>query len=438
MARPNELIIRNTMLTLPIGPGGQEFALGSADLSRDEWAWRFLRLNPSYRRDYRLWREREEALQIDGQALRPNQPIARLLRDPSEKAAQALLQLDSRYFTLSGEILGPKHSKHKLESTTLGAYLDAQREADLGQEHLRGVLVRDFDAPREYGVGAWLPPDAGLPDAPLDAARQDGVVQPSWFFHLNEPVWSCRSAHVLPTRPHAYPLPDGQKAMLGAHRFTVVRAERIAFSAGHRLRGIEFKICLDGYIKQQLAAIERVCAELHNYVGGERKDAPASDAPPFSIAPTQFDCAPARQRRNWYGITMANWRVVPDTFKDLRHQLESEQKALGDKLTFPLRQRGRGHSDPDHSILKRGLCLIEMQSLSSSGGTTDALSQARLNDAVFCTDHPDFYAFRNLEIPPEVANQRGARATAGRLDQVREGLEFGHRMTNGWYEFLVG
>jgi hypothetical protein len=438
MARPNEMTIRNTMLTLPIGPGGEEFALGSTDLSRDEWAWRFLRLNPSYRRDYRLWREREEALQIDGQALRPNQSIARLLRDPTEKAAQALLQLDSRYFTVNGEVLGPKHSKHKLESKTLGAYLDAQREGHSGQDQLRGVLVRDFDAPREYGVGAWLSPEAGLPEAPLDAARQDGVVQPSWFFHLNEPVWSCRSPHVLERRPNTYLLPDGQMAMLGAHRFTAVRVERIALSAEHRPRRIEFKICLDGYIKQQLAAIERVCAELQDYVGSEREDTPESDDPPFSIAPTQFDCAPARQRRNWYGITMMNWRVVPDTFKDLRHQLESEQKTLGDKLTFPLRQRGRGDCDPDHNILKRGLCLFEMQSISSSGGTTDPLSQARLNDMVFCTDHPDFYAFRNLEIPPEVANQRGARATAGRLDQVREGLEFGHRMTNGWYEFLVG
>ena len=60
------------------------------------------------------------------------------------------------------------------ESETLGEYLDWHADTDL-----RAVQMREFDAPGDYRIGAWLDPaNCRTPKLPNAAGTGRG----SWFF----------------------------------------------------------------------------------------------------------------------------------------------------------------------------------------------------------------------------------------------------------------
>lgn len=429
--------IRNNMLTLPVGPVDSEFSRTSIRLSNDQWAWHFLRLNPSYRRDYELWLSRSDRFFVAGLTTTGPTTVAK----PSDAMRNALLQLDSRYFVgLDGETLGPKHTDHHLEAVSLGDYLRQRHDDDSAKDlSLEGIRLRSFDAPRSYGLGGWLDPDCAMPQEPMDKARHDGVVEPSWFFHISEPVWRGQGFGMAHQDLPEYAMVGDQTLMLGATRFTKHFQDAEGASVPPNPL-VSFKICLDGYLKRQLTTAQRVVNEYREALSPGKfptQDA-AAVAYTFKKSGSPLDVASTRQRRNWYEVTVDASIASTKTFDRLKAVLKAEQRHLqnASQLTAPVRWRAMRDDGPDTDLLRRALCVFEMQRLSYDLDHTHLLTQEAINEAIYCYDQIAFHQFRGLPVPENVYHLK-RRTEIGYVDRVREGLEFARRMINSEYEFLV-
>lgn len=432
----NNFPVRNSELTFAVGPIYDEF-VSTGSIPDDQWAWNFLRLNPSYRLDYELWSSRADRFAQVGLTATDKQAVA----ITSGATREALLRLDSRYFVGSDdEALGPAHADHSLESICLGDFLHRTDGEGLNDKlSLKGIRLRSFDAPRSYGIGGWLDPRQPLPSEPLLQASNDGVVDPSWFFHASEPIWSGQGMSMAHQHPPTYSTPSGEKVMLGAKRFT----EHFHAEGMQRVLQspmVTFKMCLDGYLKRQLATAQRVVHEYREALalGKPSSQGAEESAYIFKGTTNPLDLVATRQRKNWYEVTLDVNLVSAKTFDRLKADLKAKQDHLkkAKLLTVPVRQRALRKDGPDADLLTRALCVFEMQRLSYDSDRGRGLTQEEINEAIYCFDRPTFYEFRGIAVPDRVRNSASRRET-GFIDRVREGLEFARRMMNGEYEFLV-
>lgn len=474
--RANSTGLSKAIFSMPLSEGSYPFSLSEdeANLSLDNWAWRFLRLNPLYQHDYALWKNRAKEWKDvprrftrNGSIVFPRpQDLAVVVYGEGAQppSPDAVLHLDSRYFMVDGEPLGFRPDKWKYEPVTLGEYIrQSSRENLLGQ-----VRIRDFDAPVDYGIGAWVDPSLLLtPDLPLD----EDAVNPSWFYHVNEPIWEAGSwAFVSPDMEIAR-LPDGQK--LGVSRGNSARetnnwteyrivdekpvpvrtttlkigAPLPATSSALTPTQFRFLVCLDGYVSPQLATAFRLARdffELHKKYHRQsvQRGAPAKSVELEKLPNTSGNGAslfsqlvrPAvRQRKHWRVVTIDVAAALPKQRQEIEKELKWQQELLASDLSFPIRRRARDEAEKRNNALKRALCLVELHLAGIEG---EFLSQSRMNSAIYCSDTSAYYDLRDLSVPERVAEpSTGIKQQEGHLDRIREGLEFGKQLVLGWYEF---
>ncbi len=165
-----------------LAAGRYPFSLAKNEqLSRDEWAWRFLRLNPYYRYDYQLrLKKQPKALQ---KFLGPiGEERAHLVK------TKEFLDLDSRYFLFKGEVATAPLSWPDIKRLTLEEYLSA-KGIPSDEFDYRQLKTRRLQSSIYYGISYWFDPK--LIDLPKLASNQ------SWFFYEKIVPWRVGDRRII-------------------------------------------------------------------------------------------------------------------------------------------------------------------------------------------------------------------------------------------------
>ncbi|BDT66121.1 hypothetical protein os1_02740 [Comamonadaceae bacterium OS-1] len=320
-----------------------------------------------------------------------------------------------------------------------------------------------------------------LPTIPIPQELPNSLVPGlgSWFYHVNEPIWQVNTlafAHPKPSSISLSTLPDGQRIDFGSLQIAyplewtqyvwvdrrlsgeviqkVQKGMPIPVNTPQGLKGTQFQflVCLDGYVRPQLAMAFRIAnafRDLHkkHHPQSVQRGAPAI-AVEIEVLPNaagsgmglyaQLSGPAVRIRKNWRVVTIDVAGALTGQQEYVDRKLIQQQKELGDQLTFPLRLRPRGEDDLKDNALKRALCIYELHRHGAdSQGTQRPLSHMRISHAIYCEDMPEYYDVRGIPIPPSVANARASTPSADFLDRAREGLELGSNLIQGWYEFVT-
>lgn len=463
------------IFTLPLHEGSYPFRLTEQEeaLTMEDWAWLFLRLNPLYQHDYKLWNEREANWAQLTKLCTDNGRIPRGL---------TVDNLDSRYFTFDGTPLSGMSNYLQYQPIALAEYLNAYG----GGELFERIRVREFDAPRDYGLGAWVDPEirflpalqrAEAIERGLQQADEQGLPQGmSWFFNLNEPIWMPNTWALATPDPIFCDYEKGQLVQVGS----IGAAKRVLKMTTYRTNGVEhpaldldihpgnllplngngplttqltFWICLDGYVKAQVDMAFHVAEELlalhkEYYPKAVQRGAPSAPVEIVSVPLREsahqwgvdsfLGPAATRLRKNWYAVSLDVAAALPAQKLYAVKHLIREQKILGDALTFPVRSRARGEDDPFDNALKRALCVFELHKYGpGEDGEGSPLSLLAMNEAIYCEDRPTYYDLRNLPVEKETAQRMGVSSHDGHPERIREALGLGKGMVGGWYEFLA-
>jgi hypothetical protein len=457
-------------LTLPLVVGERPFRLSEeeAAFNGDDWAWLFLRLNPLYRHDYMLyrgspdpqWQRLKETIR-PGNLLCPSRSYGTAPQLPRAWAA-----LDSRYFSVE---------KHPLTSESDGVLpyaavsLEDYLKSDGDPSLLAKIKVRDFDAPRDYGIGTWVDPkEVRLARLPQGC---------SWFFYWNEPLWHTNTIGIKSPPAIFHVHTDGSQFQVGSTQpvaffngLTMYRRgegwQAIELLVGTRLPAnihevpatlFDFLVCLDGYIEPQVNRVRPIAAaikERHrsldrasvargNAIGrmpeifDPGSPARADRTLPISGHFRDMTRDPSRMRKHWRQVSIdlagplkAQLKAAVDALKAEQHELRSD---------FPLAQRSRtrvGTRHGDH-WLKQALCAVELhlgafRNPQGSGFSQEAMARAFYND-----EYASYWSLRGLPPPPPNRQSTGGKKTRdSELGLTRRALSRGHAFVQHWYEFL--
>ena len=450
--------------SLPFAPGSYPFALTADDPARtmpgDQWAWRFLRLSPTYRRDYALWVARPF-----WSTQRPLKTVTELKAELPDSEWQALLSADSRYFTLEGKPLG-----HAIEWPHLQAASLQESLSDL-QGHEAYIKVRDLDAHRLYGIGHWFDPKlVDLP--PLDQSR--GVR--SWFHNLTEPVWEGAFPSLL-SRPDAWTSIDSVRINVGKEpdigvfipqsgmtyyaQQPVVTADGTITSklvkVTHAPRRPEFAtqtevailVCLDGNLPVQHRNITKLLESAQEAIFPGQTIRGGNGYEPILVSAehpraTSF----GKLRGDLKDLTEAapqgrrHWRLaIFDVQFALREQLDwalekwtAQQIDLSNagQLSTPLRQRA-GNMHEGNFWLKAALCCLEAQINLMEKYPTASFGRQNLTEIILSLKHPLHKEVRGSGIAAhQVDDDELAR------DLINKAVKNGKVLALGQYIQLIG
>lgn len=449
--------------SLPFAPGNYPFALTEDDpaktLSGDQWAWRFLRLSPIYRHDYAIWVARPSWTELFA-----HQTLEELKAELSEANWQALLDADSRYFTLDGKPLGHDIQWPNLRAATL-------REALAGvPERERDIKVRELDAARLYGIGHWF--DPAQVDLPLLPQSQGPR---SWFYNLTEPVWEGAIPSMLPN-PDAWVSIDSTRVNVGMEPDVGVffpslgmthYAQLPAFAADGTITTqlakvtkapkragfatpteLAVLVCLDGNLQAQRRNITKLLQSAqvtifpgHTFNGGDGYEpliVSAEHPRASNFGKLQADMKDLAEtalhgRRHWR-------LAVFDVQFSLREQLDwalakwtTEQVELSEtgQLSATLRQRaGWKHGN---FWLKAALCSLEAQVGLMSRYPTESFGRQNLTAIVLSLSHP-----RHKEVRGAGVASREADEDELAKDLVNKAVKNGKALSLGQYTYLIG
>jgi hypothetical protein len=451
--------------SLPFAPGAYPFALTANDparaLSGDQWAWRFLRLSPTYRHDYALWTARPAWLEQQA-----NKSLATLKTELSAADWQVMLEADSRYFALDGKPLGCAIEWPNIQAATLSQMLPA----GTGQE--ADIVVRELDSARAYGVGCWFNPDLfDLPALPSSESVR------SWFYALIEPLWESPEHALLPNPNSWVKLNEdnvnvGMEPDIGVHLHTssmihfesqsvqaadgTVSSKLVKVAKPAARSGFDFQselallVCLDGNVPAQM----KVAALLLRSAQAELF--PATLAAPnlpayepiifmgthprvekFSKLNTDLreltESAP-HGKRNWC-------MALFDVRFDIQGQLESAVTSLKDRqltlskaglLATTVRHRA-GTKNEKLFWLKAALCCLEAQLALTARYPTETFGRKNLSEAILSPSHPLHIAVRGTSPANREPTQIELEA-----DTIRDAVETGRALALGQFAYLIG
>ncbi|CAE6768817.1 hypothetical protein R69619_03745 [Paraburkholderia nemoris] len=471
--------------SLPLAQGNYPFALSDDErrMTGDEWAWRFLRLNPCYRRDYELLQEQPVLLK----------ELRR--RNPSGWKEGAIFEevkeLDVRYFSLNASVLGPPCKWPNLEPLSLGTFLVSHPEIE--PHHL---AIRDFDSTRLYGISDWF--DPSLPTLPELKHEQ------SWFFNLTEPIFSVGDNLFIGPKSSWEFSPRGNKVSVGyegsvtrkeaGHFYGEIRkindrgevvvsfgrladqpAQRIFAkyndqgelidsldvkyqpplkSGGFASRSeMVFAVSLDGYIQPQLRVNRDMAQHFQNILIENESlrvqpSAPVGQEPlifrpdravatPF--AKIQTDLAslarePASAWQNWYIALIDVAYPLTIQFKAVEKLLLDQQQRLQEAgaLAYSVRERA-GRAGKGDFWLKRALCFVELQLNLPSERKNAQPGADRIARAIY--DKNDTHHTRMWG---KTGWERAPTAGAGVTEIFKEALRLGKDLAESQYAFLIG
>ena len=444
------------------------FALAKDDpalaLDGDDWAWRFLRLNPQYQSDFLLQARLPPVLRDKGEW-----PLSQLQKELSPADWDATCQLSAAYFCTEGFVLGRPFDWDETPIGTMRQILGA--DVDDAQK-LSQIFVRDFelDCGRTWGLTEWLTPN--LPSLP-PLTESNRV---SWFYSLYEPIYELAVFDVSRTdRSEAQPhiQATGVQAINSNNwteyrRISVVEqgeiVQRLAtikgqapslrepFRSSHEVGTL---ICLDNNVRTQLRAVKQLLDSVakarklpRNYGNSSDfeplvLDAQHPHARPFSELQTALRdlLAPSGvvRRRQWRIVV---WDLQHDLGKQLRQAqlvLEAKQVELRDqdRLTIPSRIRAGAKYDAKEIFwLKAALCCMEASALLHERYPDTTFGYPRLTDAFFNPKSPWFSQVRG---GPSMPATHYEPETSGKFTTAcRDSLENGRDLSRLNYSILVG
>ena len=449
-------------------PPPHPFALAKDDpalaLDGDDWAWRFLRLNPEYQNDFSLQESLPPLLHNKGEW-----SLSRLRKELSPANWDALCQLSAAYFCTEGFVLGRPFNWDETPIGTLQQVLNAEAD-DAGR--LEQIFVRDFvlDCGRIWGLTDWLDPT--LPCLP-PLTESNRV---SWFYSLYEPIYELAMFDVAridrsEAQPHIQA--TGVQAINSNNwteyrRISVVEQgeilQRVAaikgeapslrepFRSGHEVGTL---ICLDNNVRTQLRAVKQLLDSIAKARKLPRNSGNPSDfeplvldaqhphARPFSELQTALrDLLAPRsvvRRRQWRIVV---WDLQHDLGKQLRQaqmSLEAKQVELKERgrLTIPSRIRAGAKYDAKEIFwLKAALCCMEASALLRERYPEITFGYPRLTDAFFNPKSPWFSQVRGGSPvdPTHYEPETNGKFTTA----CRDGLENGRDLSRLNYSILVG
>ena len=202
---------RHAYSTLSLLAGNYPFLLSEHEqLPTDQWAWRFLRLNPYYRYDYNLRLQKRPGI------------LSRYNRPGDETRAQIarkkeFLNLDSRYFLFKGEVASAPLSWPSIKRITIEEYLTNQGLSD-GDIDTRFLSLRRLESVEYYGISYWF--DPALVELPRLEKNQ------SWFFYEKIVPWNVGDRRIV--------VPERQTVLFGPPRMaqSIDREEAYARAKG--------------------------------------------------------------------------------------------------------------------------------------------------------------------------------------------------------------
>lgn len=450
--------------SLPFAPGSHPFALTADDparaLSGDQWAWRFLRLSPTYRHDYALW-----VAKPSWSTKRPLKTVAALKAELPDAEWHALLDADSRYFTIDGKPLGNAIEWPNLRAAALREALsDVQgREAD--------ITVRDLDAPRLHGIGHWFDP-AQFDLPPLNQLH--GVR--SWFHNLTEPIWESALPSLLP-RPDAWALIDSVRVNVGMEPDigVFIPASGMTYYAQHPMvaadgtitsklvkvtqtpQRAEFAtqtevailVCLDGNLPVQHSNVTKLLQSAQEAIFPGQPFKGGDGYEPILVSAehpraTRF----GKLRGDLKDLTGAapqgrrHWRLaIFDVQFALREQLDwalekwtTQQVELSNagQLSTPLRQRA-GNMHEGNFWLKAALCSLEAQINLMARYPADSFGRQNLTEIILSLSHPLHQEVRGSGIATHQADDDELTK-----DLINKAVKNGKVLALGQYAQLIG
>lgn len=453
--------------SLAFAPGAYPFALTADDparnLSGDQWAWRFLRLSPPYRHDYALWTARP--VWLEQQA---NKSLATLKAELPAADWKAMLEADSRYFAFDGKPLGCAIEWPSIQAATLSQMLPTvtSREA--------GIVVRELDAARLYGVGCWFNPDLlELPALPSSESVR------SWFYALIEPLWESPEHSLLPNPDTWVKLSEGnvnvnvgmepdigvrlrtnsmthfeQQSVQAADGTVSTRLVKVTKPVARS--GFDFQselallVCLDGNVPAQMKVaallLRSAQAELfpatlvaHNLPAYEPIIFTGSHPRVEKFGKLNTDLRELTEsaphgRRNWC-------LALFDVRFDIQGQLESAVTSLKDRqltlskaglLATTVRHRA-GTKNEKLFWLKAALCCLEAQLALTARHPTETFGRKNLSEAILSPSHPLHAAVRGASPASREPTQIELEA-----DTIRDAVETGKALALGQYAYLIG
>jgi hypothetical protein len=471
--------------SLPLAQGNYPFALsdGERSMSGDEWAWRFLRLNPCYRRDYELMQEQPALLK----ELRRRNPS----RWKEGATFEQLKELDVRYFSLNASVLGPPCKWPNLEPLPLGTFLTSHPKIEPDK-----LTIRDFDSVLLYGIADWFDPSS-LTLQKLEAGQ-------SWFFNLIEPIisvgdslfvgrqsaweFSPRGNRVSvgyegnATRREPGPVygeitrtNDRGESVIGYGRLDDqpprrvfekyndrgelidsldVKYEPPLKSSGFASRSeMIFAVNVDGHIQPQLRVNLDVAQRFQNLliekdslrvkpsvpIGHEPLIFRPDRAVATHFAKIQTDLAnlskgPASAWRIWYIALIDVAHPLTAQFKAVEKLLLDQQQRLlkAGALAQPMRERA-GRAGKGDFWLKRALCFVELQLNLPPERKNTQPGADRIARAIY--DKTDIH---HKCVWGETGWKQAPKAGAGVTEIFKETLRLGKDLAERQYAFLIG
>lgn len=487
------------IFTLPINQNSNYiFALSEGEklLGTDDWTWLFLRLNPYYRHDYDLYKGAKSEKWISlrkkfnpGRTLispvpmslppfvvvTKNQQLVSVATRPTTLTDDDLA-CDSRYFCINKVPLSGACDGLLYESISLEKYLE-QQAVNIS---LNEVTLRDFEAPREYGIATWVDPEN---------RELERIEKGSWFYLSQEPIWQANVFAICQPDPIYFKLKSGEKIIIGSNGAVKTMLEIDARdSYGSSLSKIrinknrpiptrfdsesstilDFLICLDDNVAPQLDRVQAIAAELKEIHRTYYKNAiargTASDFKPIIFNPdfkstsidiptmgtySQMKRDPNFFQKNWRQVRIDVAAPFVEQMKTVLEQLEDQQLALGDQLAFPIRRRNFRLSEQGDHPLKKALCCVELhlhknlrsndilQDGESPQTETRPNSQEMMANAFFLKDSPYYSKIRSAD-PDRYITKTDSLCNSGHhLSGVREALENGTSLVLSWYHFIA-
>ncbi|MGF6611872.1 hypothetical protein OKW45_006794 [Paraburkholderia sp. WSM4175] len=474
------------LLSIPLDQGKYPFALDKKQLEMtgDEWAWKFLRLNPGYRRDYELLRDQPAWLKD------PKKPSPQHWQD-SEWFERAK-ELDVRYYSQNGKVLGPQCKWPHAEPVALSAFLETRPDIKL-----RDLRVRDFDSTRLYGIGDWFDPSERT--LPKLATGQ------SWFFNLTDPIYEIgmpffagresvwkisplgnrisvgytgqakfiespvvygqiESCNDLGERVISFGridnLPPQRVLQMRDKDRKLIRNINAPAITPFPLAGftrqseMAFAVSLDANIKPQLHANQEAAQQFQELLCRTSllhvADRVPTDSEPqvFPFLPNRTatipfnairkelsDLArePASAWQNWHVVLIDVAHHLPRQFEIIGAQLYAVQQRLGPskRLANSIRQRA-GTANPKEFWLKRALCMLELQLVLPKRATSPT-GAGRIAKAIY--DAADPY---HKCIWGESGWQHAPKGPAPDFETCKDALRTGINLAMHQYTFMIG
>ncbi|WP_144157003.1 hypothetical protein [Paraburkholderia sp. BCC1885] len=475
------------LTSLPLVQGNYPFALSDDErrMTGDEWAWRFLRLNPCYRRDYELLQEQPTLLR----ELRRRHPS----RWKEDATFDQIKELDVRYFSLNASVLGPPCKWPDVAPVPLGRYLASHPEIELDK-----LTIRDFDSVLLYGIADWFDPSS-----PTLKELKEGQ---SWFFSLVEPILSVGDNLFMEPNSSWAISPRGNKVSVGyegdvkrkeAEHFygqikrinergeTVLSFGRLIDQPPQRIFAkynqqgelidsldmkyepplktagfanrseMAFAVALDGAVRSQLR-VNQDMAQRFQHLLIEKDSLSVQPSAPVGCEPLIFrpnravatpfakirtDLAglekePASVRQNWYIALIDVAYPLAAQFNTVEKLLLDQQQRLrkAGTLAYPVRARA-GRAGKGDFWLKRALCFVELQCKLPSKRKNTQLGADRIAKAVYVYDKDDEY---HTCVWGETGWEQAPGTGAGSTEVFKEALRLGKDLAESKYAFLIG